>query len=271
MTAAVLEYLARSQNRSASTASPCLDGRAAPDPRAHRPQRVRSAPARHELQIPVHQPVTQAVTHLARPRLEAHKTRKVGRSDPRSAIRASAPDPAFLPRPKTGRCRPPARSATHSATPAARPGIDAARQTKTCVDRSNHSYRRVGARGLPGLTVTRGAHISHSGAKPIPADLTKVGVPFLSGLRAGWRWLKACRPGRSGVTAIAARAPPPWSRMQDSARSGRLILLDPCPETGGHLIPRRCSPAGRARPGPWPASAPPAAGGWPGTRPRSPP
>ena len=33
----------------------------------HRPPRVRPAPARHELQIPVHQPVAQPVTDLARP------------------------------------------------------------------------------------------------------------------------------------------------------------------------------------------------------------
>ena len=44
--------------------------------KGHRPQRVRAAPARHELQIPVHQPVTQPVTDLARPRHETHKTRK---------------------------------------------------------------------------------------------------------------------------------------------------------------------------------------------------
>ena len=43
---------------------------------SHRPQRVRPAPARHELQIPVHQPVTEAVTHLARPRHETRKTRE---------------------------------------------------------------------------------------------------------------------------------------------------------------------------------------------------
>jgi len=35
--------------------------------KGHRPQRVRPAPARHELQIPVHQPVTETVTGLARP------------------------------------------------------------------------------------------------------------------------------------------------------------------------------------------------------------
>ena len=44
--------------------------------KGHRPQRVRSAPARHELQIPVRQLVTEAVTDLARPRHETHKTRK---------------------------------------------------------------------------------------------------------------------------------------------------------------------------------------------------
>ena len=43
----------------------------------HRPQRVRPAPARHELQIPVHQPLAQPVTDLARPRHETHKTREV--------------------------------------------------------------------------------------------------------------------------------------------------------------------------------------------------
>jgi hypothetical protein len=42
----------------------------------HRAQRVRPAPARHELQIPVHQPLTQPVTDLARPRHQTHKTRK---------------------------------------------------------------------------------------------------------------------------------------------------------------------------------------------------
>jgi hypothetical protein len=42
----------------------------------HRPQRVRPAPARHELQIPVHQPLAQAITDLARPRHETHKTRE---------------------------------------------------------------------------------------------------------------------------------------------------------------------------------------------------
>jgi hypothetical protein len=48
----------------------------------HRPQRVRPAPARHELQIPVHQPLTQPVTDLARPRHETHKTRKLLISTP---------------------------------------------------------------------------------------------------------------------------------------------------------------------------------------------
>jgi hypothetical protein len=43
----------------------------------HRPQRVRPAPACHELQIPVHQPLTQAITDLARPRHAAHKTGKL--------------------------------------------------------------------------------------------------------------------------------------------------------------------------------------------------
>jgi hypothetical protein len=43
----------------------------------HRPQCVRQAPARHELQIPVHQPLTQPVTDLTRPRHQTHKTRKV--------------------------------------------------------------------------------------------------------------------------------------------------------------------------------------------------
>src|SRR5207302_1094987 len=43
---------------------------------SHRPQRVRPAPARHELQIPVHQPIAQPVTDLARPRHETHKTRE---------------------------------------------------------------------------------------------------------------------------------------------------------------------------------------------------
>ena len=42
----------------------------------HRPQRVRPAPARHELQIPVHQPLTQAIPDLARPRHETRKTRE---------------------------------------------------------------------------------------------------------------------------------------------------------------------------------------------------
>jgi asparagine synthase (glutamine-hydrolysing) len=42
----------------------------------HRPQRVRPAPARHELQIPVHQPLAQAIPDLARPRHEPHKTRE---------------------------------------------------------------------------------------------------------------------------------------------------------------------------------------------------
>jgi hypothetical protein len=41
-----------------------------------RPQRVRPAPARHELQIPVHQPLAQAVTDLARTRHETRKTRE---------------------------------------------------------------------------------------------------------------------------------------------------------------------------------------------------
>jgi hypothetical protein len=42
----------------------------------HRPQRVRPAPAGHELQIPVHQPVAQAIPDLARPRHQTHKTRE---------------------------------------------------------------------------------------------------------------------------------------------------------------------------------------------------
>ena len=44
--------------------------------KGHRPQRVRPAPARHELQIPVHQPLTQPVTDLARPRHETRRTRE---------------------------------------------------------------------------------------------------------------------------------------------------------------------------------------------------
>jgi len=42
----------------------------------HRSQGVRPGPSRDELQIPVHQPVTEAVTDLARPRHETRKTRK---------------------------------------------------------------------------------------------------------------------------------------------------------------------------------------------------
>ena len=41
-----------------------------------RPQRIRPAPARHELQIPVRQPVTQPETDLARTRHETRKTRE---------------------------------------------------------------------------------------------------------------------------------------------------------------------------------------------------
>jgi hypothetical protein len=44
--------------------------------KGHRPQRVRPAPACHELQIPVHQPIAQPVTDLARPRHETRKTRE---------------------------------------------------------------------------------------------------------------------------------------------------------------------------------------------------
>ena len=43
-------------------------------------QRIRPAPARHELQIPVHQPLAQPVTDLARPRHQTHNTREVTHS-----------------------------------------------------------------------------------------------------------------------------------------------------------------------------------------------
>jgi hypothetical protein len=41
------------------------------------PQRVRPAPARHELQIPVHQRLAQPVTDQARPQGKTRKTREV--------------------------------------------------------------------------------------------------------------------------------------------------------------------------------------------------
>src|SRR5258707_11501489 len=42
----------------------------------HRPHSVRPAPARHELEIPVHQPVAQLVTNLARSRHSTLNTRE---------------------------------------------------------------------------------------------------------------------------------------------------------------------------------------------------
>jgi hypothetical protein len=63
----------------------------------HRPQRVRPAPARHELQIPVHQPLAQPVTDLARARHKTHKTREAAHfstipaSDTRTRERHGSP------------------------------------------------------------------------------------------------------------------------------------------------------------------------------------
>jgi hypothetical protein len=58
---------------------------------------ARPAPARHELQIPVHQPITQPVTDLARPRHETRKTREAAHfstipvSDARTLERHGSP------------------------------------------------------------------------------------------------------------------------------------------------------------------------------------
>src|SRR6266496_2210949 len=87
----------------------------------HRPQRVRPRPARHELQITVHQPVAQRIPDLTGPRHGADKTRE-------AAHRSTLPPP--------GRIHPYASDITHVL--GVRQRTDAA-----VTGESTHSQRRL--------------------------------------------------------------------------------------------------------------------------------
>jgi hypothetical protein len=62
----------------------------------HRPQRVRPRAPRHELQVTIHEPVTQGITDLAQPRRRPHHLRKAHHGCfPSSASRYAKRSPVY--------------------------------------------------------------------------------------------------------------------------------------------------------------------------------